>query len=725
MARGQIETFQAPAPALDADRAYASPDAFAAPGLALQRLGGAIERLGETAGQLAVRRPEQYGLDHWAEATTQWQDALQPGVEEARQSGNWKGFSARLREQMDRDLATRIEGAPDGMVAARLKRRFAVLTEQVGRRAATFEHGMEILDAQAKLHTGLDGLAKLVYRDPTLAPENFAQGNVTIDDAARAGNLNPEQERKLKQGFANSLWGAALDRGLETDPFNTAKAINAGTFDEYLDLPTLERLKGKIDRSLGDAAAQRALSGVPIGAPAGGGGPKPDATDAEADAALAPIIQRESGGKPFVGYTPPGQPLVDLSKAPLDDTGFPVWQGNMGPAGISHAAGLYQFQPRTWRPIARQLGIKDFSAESQHKVARELYRREGLAPWAASEPGATRGGGGLAELYRRIDGMGLSEAAALRAKEQARVGYNALEADAQRRERDQARAAQAVVRQAEDEIIADAYSDQPKITAQQVANDPRFASDPERRLKMIEVVRKAGQAGPAAGVSHMEALGLLDRIRRPAGDPDKITDVRPIYDALIANRITKADFDFVKREFDQIRTPAGEVFGKRKTALIQRISPLISKSNLLMGNHDPEGDAQLYNFEWMLDQKIDEYRKAGKNPGDLIDPTKPDFVGRPEFLMQFQTTFQEAMRAKARQLKEVPAYPLLRGSAPPASAPAPPAASGAPVATAPIPAPSVPGVPPRKPGESPADYLKRIGAGLPPASPAAQPPVAR
>ncbi len=107
---------------------------------------------------------------------------------------------------------------------------------------------------------------------------------------------------------------------------------------------------------------------------------------------LLPIVKRESGGKPFVGYTPPGMPLVDLSNAPLDETGFPQWSGNRDPSTglMSHAAGIGQFQPGTWRPIAQKLGIHDFSLESQIKVANELRAEQGLKPWAASAwPGAT------------------------------------------------------------------------------------------------------------------------------------------------------------------------------------------------------------------------------------------------------------------------------------------------------------------------------------------------
>lgn len=107
------------------------------------------------------------------------------------------------------------------------------------------------------------------------------------------------------------------------------------------------------------------------------------------DPELRPIVQRESGGKQFVGYTPPGRPLVDLSTAQLDETGFPIWSGNRDPKTglMSHAAGIGQFQPGTWRPIAKELGVKDFSLESQVKVANELRRREGLRPWAASAGG--------------------------------------------------------------------------------------------------------------------------------------------------------------------------------------------------------------------------------------------------------------------------------------------------------------------------------------------------
>lgn len=109
----------------------------------------------------------------------------------------------------------------------------------------------------------------------------------------------------------------------------------------------------------------------------------------------AAIIRRESGGKPFVGWTG-----VDLTDAPRDAFGFPIWEGRMGPQGMSHAAGLYQFEPSTWREGAAALGIKDFSPGSQKQVYDYIHAKYGDAPWKASEPQMQREGvyGGATHL---------------------------------------------------------------------------------------------------------------------------------------------------------------------------------------------------------------------------------------------------------------------------------------------------------------------------------------
>jgi hypothetical protein len=104
------------------------------------------------------------------------------------------------------------------------------------------------------------------------------------------------------------------------------------------------------------------------------------------------IIQRESGGNPNIGYGG-----VDLTNAPRDKTGFPIWEGKMGPAGISHAVGLHQWEPATWHEAAAALGLTDMSAKSQHEAFDYMHAKYGDAPWAASAPK----GSGYSEGYSR------------------------------------------------------------------------------------------------------------------------------------------------------------------------------------------------------------------------------------------------------------------------------------------------------------------------------------
>lgn len=73
---------------------------------------------------------------------------------------------------------------------------------------------------------------------------------------------------------------------------------------------------------------------------------------------LAAIRSTESGGNYSVGWG-----NTDLSGASAGAYGFPQWSGKPGPAGVSHAAGAYQFQPGTWAGIASKYNL-DFRNKS-------------------------------------------------------------------------------------------------------------------------------------------------------------------------------------------------------------------------------------------------------------------------------------------------------------------------------------------------------------------------
>jgi hypothetical protein len=56
-------------------------------------------------------------------------------------------------------------------------------------------------------------------------------------------------------------------------------------------------------------------------------------------------------------------------------------------------------------------------------------------------------------------------------------------------------------------------------------------------------------------------------------------------------------------------------------------------------------DLQLHRLGLDIQRKVDDYRKAGKNPYDLFDPSKPDYFGKPEVVASCQPTLHDRFRA--------------------------------------------------------------------------------
>ena len=56
-------------------------------------------------------------------------------------------------------------------------------------------------------------------------------------------------------------------------------------------------------------------------------------------------------------------------------------------------------------------------------------------------------------------------------------------------------------------------------------------------------------------------------------------------------------------------------------------------------------DLQLYRLSLDIQRKVDDYRKAGKNPHDLFDASKPDYLGKPDVVAAYQATLHDRIRA--------------------------------------------------------------------------------
>jgi hypothetical protein len=238
--------------------------------------------------------------------------------------------------------------------------------------------------------------------------------------------------------------------------------------------------------------------------------------------------------------------------------------------------------------------------------------------------------------------------------------------------------------EAENEIVADLTSGKPTLTRAAISDNQRLT--PAAKAYMLAVEDRASAPDAAAATSNVTARGLLDRIRLPDRDPNRIVSLDQIYDAYVGGKLSKDDFNFVRKEFVAKQEPADAPLLAHKQAFLKAVAPAIDGSDPLIGEIDQLGRTKMYLLERDIDRKIGQYVRDGKDPLDLFDRSKPDYVGKPESLERYRTTAREALEENARQV----------GAA---------AVSGA--AAAPQ------SVPPRLNGEMPSEYLKRMNATLP------------
>lgn len=226
--------------------------------------------------------------------------------------------------------------------------------------------------------------------------------------------------------------------------------------------------------------------------------------------------------------------------------------------------------------------------------------------------------------------------------EQAKGKYNAFEATLAQQERVKTQREQQGMKDAENQVWQDVYSAQPKITPAQVATDPRFNVDPSRRKQMVELINNPPGSGIPAAQSYAAAQAVLDRIRLPEGNENKITDRNQIYDQM--RSMNKDDLNFALTKFDELSSPGEHKFGQRLETFFREITPQIDRSGALPGlPSDSRGKAKSYEYRRFVEDQVDQARKAGKNPDDLINPKNSAYLGAAETLKPYKRTIKEAL----------------------------------------------------------------------------------
>ena len=150
------------------------------------------------------------------------------------------------------------------------------------------------------------------------------------------------------------------------------------------------------------------------------------------------------------------------------------------------------------------------------------------------------------------------------------------------------RTAEAESRDAEEATVKDLLGPTSTIAASDIARNDKLL--PTTRLHTLALAERVTQPNPRAQVSHATALRLLADIRRRDGDPQRIADTGPIYDAYTSGQLNRADFEWTRKEFAQAATPDGAMFAQLKETLFDRVAHQID---------DPES---FYQFQHLADR---------------------------------------------------------------------------------------------------------------------------
>ncbi len=159
-----------------------------------------------------------------------------------------------------------------------------------------------------------------------------------------------------------------------------------------------------------------------------------------------------------------------------------------------------------------------------------------------------------------------------------------------------------------------------------------------------------------------EALGLATKSNVPLyfslvkrmysdGD-DRITSFTQILPFMRADGtgLSPADSERLKADLAYAQTPEGRAFGVDRNKITTLATNMLLRSNLGQVYQDKALDAAK-RFSDDLDKKIAEYRKAGKDPRDLFDSSKPDYVASPARVATFMPDVKQTVKDGAAQVR--------------------------------------------------------------------------
>lgn len=180
----------------------------------------------------------------------------------------------------------------------------------------------------------------------------------------------------------------------------------------------------------------------------------------------------------------------------------------------------------------------------------------------------------------------------------------------------------------------------------ELGTHPGAALEPGRLRTMVTngeaLTDRLNKPEPIARISHDTTMGMLTRIR--ASDASKLTDNGPIYEAYQQGKLNTADFNFLNGEFNNLRTPEGQMLDKDRGNFSKSFARLIDGNMNATGEHSVLGTQRMYEFEMDARRQEADLRKKGLDPHLTYDPRSEYFFGRPENIAKYRVSMQEAQK---------------------------------------------------------------------------------
>lgn len=523
------------------------------------------------------------------------------------------------------------------------------------------------------------------------AVDNFAE------DAAHAGakiaqaqfGLNAPQEiiDQHVQAAKQSIYKTQVETLAQSDASAALAALERNKAILGPEYPVLDqRIRAVVDQGLGQQAAQDAIAKAGqsfLGGQQQPGGAQPipnaasqspgvtraqfagsPALNVLADTVAAP----ESGGRYDVRFdgSPTGSQIADLSQHPGIAATIPAGLPHAGEA--STAAGRYQFIAPTWAAAQQQLGLPDFSPQSQDQafghVASQVYQQKtgrdlnsdltagktdlvadalhstwpsinqnSIERLSSQLQTASAGGGNLpsasfkASAYDQLlqdprlrdNPIAFRHALSAVNEQASAASIAAMQNDAAVKQRSEAAAKG---------YVTDFQNGKIDGLIQRVANDPNLSWETQLHLGQTFEANMKKAVGHDTADYGPALWDTYQRIHLPDGDPNRITSPAQLYAMGPSGDLTLAGIDRLTKEMADKKTPEGEAESSMKKTFLTNARGQITGSSKNFGFQDPKGDEQFLKFQAQFWPAYQAGRDAGKSPGELLNPDSKEYLGK-------------------------------------------------------------------------------------------------